>query len=99
MHVAQLKKFLVLIQQGEAVPPPVGWGQCTIANGARLSVVPLLQQALDVLGRRGDLRQALLPAIAFLGPARTRVHAIVLLATQRRRESVFVVPFDCYSLA
>ena len=52
----QLKELLVLVEQRETAAPPVRGCQRKVANGTGLALVPLLQQALDVLGRRVDLR-------------------------------------------
>src|SRR5450755_961683 len=94
MHVVQLKEFLMLVEQRQAAAPPVGGRQRTITNRTGLALVPLVQQAFEVLGSGIDLRQALLIAVPFLGPTRAGMQAGVFLATQRGGKRKLAVEFD-----
>src|SRR5271169_3160657 len=98
MHVSQLEQFLIFIEQREAAAPPVRGRQRMFADGAALVFVPTLQQALEVLRRRIDLRQTLLIAVALLGPARARLQTVVLFAAQSGGEGKFVIEFDSLRL-
>ena len=52
VHVTQLEQLLLLVEQGQTAAPPVGGSQRPLANGASLTLIPLLQQPFQIFGRR-----------------------------------------------
>src|SRR5450631_3838195 len=93
MHVTQFEELLFLVQQGQPAASPVGGGQRMLTDRTRFSLVPLLQQTLEVLWGRIDLRQAVLIAVTLLRPARAGMQARMLLAAQRGGEGELAVNF------
>src|ERR1017187_8643114 len=99
MHVPQLEEFVLLIEKCQPAPSPIRWRKAALADCAALAFIPFAQQPIHILGRRIDLCQAFLSAIALLRPARARLQPRMFLAPQSGPERVFMVDFDVDRLA
>jgi hypothetical protein len=75
VHVPKLEEPVLLVEYSQAAAAPICGRQCTAADGACLALIPFAEQALNVLWRGIDLRQAFLTAGAFLRPEGTGFQA------------------------